>query len=116
MDSETRVLEYRSKTAREPYQHSLPVALLLCAPGGVAYLILFVASIAPRFAAGLIGDFIEDIFYPLLFLAITTAIVSIVFYATRRVRPMPWYVVFNLSINVSGLLFAAICILLALVR
>jgi hypothetical protein len=74
---------------------SLLIALLLCAPGACCWLMYLVP--------GLPGDF--NIFLITFFIAVATAIASLIIYCLHPFRPMPWYVIVNLSINVPGLIF-----------
>ena len=46
------------------------------------------------------------LFWPLWWVAILTAIGSVFMYVRFPIKAMPWYVILNLVINISGLLFS----------
>ena len=92
----------------------LIVALALCAPGASA----FVAYLSDVFGHDklpvAIGSIISGIFWPLWFVAVLTAIASVVLYARHPLRALPWYVVLNLGINITGLLLSGLLIVMIL--
>lgn len=95
MSSNPPVLDYgngRGQTATD----SPWLALLLCAPGAACFAMYF-------FNVGGFG-----LFFGMLLAAILTALVSLVLYGGHPRRALRWYVLLNLAINVSGLLFAAV--------
>jgi hypothetical protein len=105
-----RVLDYAQGVATA---HSLTVALLLCAPGVLCWTIW------------LVHEFIGDPRYPfnnvpvalisnLLPAAIVTGAVSVGKYAHRPLDPKPWFVYLNLAVNVIGLFFATVQIILVI--
>ncbi|HET6252347.1 MAG TPA: hypothetical protein VFE47_31965 [Tepidisphaeraceae bacterium] len=87
-------------------QYSAIVALLLCTPGATEFALYF--SLRSDALQSAVPRILADLFWPLLALAIVTAITSIVIYARRPRDTLPWYVILNLVINIVGLLFAAV--------
>jgi hypothetical protein len=105
-----RVLFYAPTAATA---HSLSVALSLCVPGVMCWTIW------------LAHELIGDPGYPfnnvplaliqnLVPAAIVTAAISIGKYAQRPFDPKPWFVYFNLAVNISGLFFATVQIILVI--
>lgn len=93
---------------------SLIVALILCAPGAAAFAAYFSDRLGDGNLPAAIGSIIGCIFWPLWFVAVLTAIVSVVLYARHPLRALPWYVVVNLGINITGLLFSGFIIVMIL--
>jgi len=106
MMSEQPTISYRDpqQDVREP---AAWLALLLCVPGALCwtYFLAMVAGIDfPEWSSRLIGD----TFWPTLWAAVGTALISIIIYARLLFRRLRWYVVLNLSINIPGLIFTGI--------
>jgi hypothetical protein len=95
-------VEYATPILAARSHHPLP-AILLCTPGLICWALLagFVTGWMPRFVERLF----EGIFLPLLAAAVLTAIVSIIIYLFVPRQRKPWFVILNLVINISGLLF-----------
>ncbi len=107
MEHGRRQLSY-SRLRNEPHKPSIVIALLLCAPGACSWMTYFGIATRDPFAAMFAMRWLggPDLFWLLFCAAVATAITSIVIYFKHpRFRPMPWYVILNLSINVPGLLF-----------
>lgn len=104
------LLEYR-----DPRLHvrvpSKAMALLLCAPGGACWTDYWIDTFAATALPQRVGDVLGAMFWPLFFAAVLTAIVSLIIFGRHPLRPQPWYIMLNLAINVSGLVFAAAWIL-----
>jgi len=82
-------------------QYSQGLALLLCAPGAASFALFFGAM-----SSSIIGSALGSLFWPLWFLAVMTALASLCIYVRLPFKALPWYVVVNLVINISGLLFS----------
>jgi hypothetical protein len=107
MESSRHPLSY-SRLRNEPHKPSFVIALLLCAPGACSWLTYFGIAARDPFAAMSVMHWLggPDLFWLLFFAAVATAISSIIIYFKYpRFRPMPWYVILNLCVNVSGLVF-----------
>ena len=87
------ILDYRDGSP-ESLTDAPWLALLLCAPGAACFIIYF----------GNVGDF--GLFWGMLLMAVITAIASLILYGRNPRRALRWYVLLNLAINVTGLLFA----------
>jgi hypothetical protein len=102
MSSEPLPIDYQSPARIR--RHSPILAILLCLPGVFSFVLLVLG-----FQSGIpdwLGNFVGSVFWPALFLAISSAITSIILYARRLRERLPWYVLLNLVINICGLLFA----------
>ena len=91
---------------------SRAVALVLCAPGAAAFAVYFSDRLSNGNLPRAIGSIISGIFWPLWFVAVLTAVVSVVLYARHPLRSLPWYVILNLGINIVGLLFSGLLIVM----
>ena len=103
------LLDYRDPRRDTP-PPSRAVALLLCSPGAACWGVYLIDAFADANLPQPIGDFFHTIFWPLFFAAVVSAILSLIVYGRHPLRPQPWYVMLNLAINVSGLLFGAVSI------
>ena len=93
-------LEYRSPSNERFCSRG--AALLLCAPGALAFTVFFGGDHLP---SG-IGEFLGGLFWPLWMVAVATAIASVCLYMRFGFKPLPWFVILNLAINISGLLLS----------
>jgi hypothetical protein len=98
-------IEYESQCGGPKSDDSRPSqrgALLLCAPGALSLMLLFTdRSLIGQLPSG-IAELIGTIFWPLVLIAVTTALCSL--YTYIRMPRKPWFVIVNLTINGFGLL------------
>jgi hypothetical protein len=109
-------LDYRRDDRRHQKLYELPpsaLPLILCLPGAVCWLLLicgnFLASLVPE-----LYDFMRTLFWVSFPVAVITAVISVSLYVRRPTRPLPWYVLINLGINIPGLLIGVPVFLSAL--
>jgi hypothetical protein len=101
------------------WQETAWVALPLCLPGVAAWLNFTAISLlqraeADRWTKSPLLNALGDWFWPLFWLAVATGVISVILYGPPRKTTRPVVVVFNLAVNVSGLLFGAACLLAAM--
>jgi len=122
-DQSIAPLEYEApKSKHEMSQGEALAALLLAVPGASAWSIFLLMIFGPRVMSvatlRAIGDVVGDLFFPLVFLAMATAAISIVWWISRifRKKPRNWAMRLNLTINIPGLLFALLAFIPLLFR
>jgi hypothetical protein len=94
------LLEYRqSAPTKRPYPYSAVEAFTLCAPGATGFVLYFlnIASLS--------------VLLLVLFVAIASAVISLILYGMHPKRALPWYVIVNLAINILGLLFVTLMVI-----
>ena len=111
-DPLSQTLDYhRPVVINNKNTHSPAVALLLCAPGAFTLGLLFygVQFTLPDS----LQKMAEEAFWPLIWLSAISAITSLILYARRPFRPLPWYVTLNLVLNIFGLFFliGSLCVI-----
>jgi hypothetical protein len=55
-------------------------------------------------------DVLGSLFWPMLWAAVGTALISVIAFGKYLRRPKPSYVSFNLAVNITGLAFTALAL------
>lgn len=106
--SKPPVMEYSSPQLTPANRPSILAALFLCLPGSACWFLFLMEAV---FGVNMDIDY-SAWFAWLVMIAMLTAVISIFFYAAHWRYLKYWYVIINLCINVAGLLFASVPILL----